>query len=96
MQIFAFNSLLLLVKVRNKIWYKMLDDFDLLISQWTFNEEQVSSVLEYISGLADVDDGGGDSDEADGDDEGLSLRSENQGPGEGLVREGWRIWLGLT
>ena len=83
MQISAFNSLLLLVKVRNKIWYKMLDDFDLLISQWTFNEEQVSSVLEYISGLADVDDGGGDSDEADGDDEGLSLRSENQGPGAG-------------
>ena len=61
----------------------MLDDFDLLISQWTFNEEQVSSVLEYIGGLADVDDGGGDSDETDGDDEGLSLRSENQGPGAG-------------
>ena len=82
MQIFAFNSLLLLVKVRNKIWYKMLDDFDLLISQGTFNEEQVSSVLEYIggSGLANVGDGGGDGDEADGDDEGLSLRSENQGP----------------
>ena len=85
MQIFAFNSLLLLVKVRNKIWYKMLDDFDLLISQWTFNEEQVSSVLEYIggSGLANVGDGRGDGDEADGDDEGLSLRSENQGPGAG-------------
>ena len=32
---------------------------------------------------SDVDDGGGDSDEADGDDEGLSLRSENQGPGAG-------------
>ena len=61
----------------------MLDDFDLLISQWTFNEEQVSSILEYIGGLADVDDGGGDSDEADGDDEGLSLRSEKQGPGAG-------------